>query len=266
MRVSKIATDLRAEHEALDEVVSHLTSEQWNLATPSPRWTVAHQIAHLTYFDRSAVVAITDPPRFSAMVSELWTVAAQGDGAADELTMSSSLELGSEALLNAWRDGCAELCRAAEHLDEETRVAWYGPPMSGQSFLTARLMETWAHGQDIVDAVGADRPVTDRIRHVAQLGYITRGWSFTNRGEVPPATPVRVDLTSPSGETWTWGPDDAEESVRGEAVDFCLVVTQRRHLEDTGLRVIGPGASAWLTHAQAFAGPPTDGPAPGRFI
>ena len=134
--------------------------------------------------------------------------------------------------------------------------------MGAKSFVTARLMETWAHGQDIVDAVGAERPATDRLRHVAQIGFITRGWSYVNRGLVPPDAPVFVELTAPSGATWTWGPDDATDRVTGPAEDFCLVVTQRRHVDDTVLHVDGDAAREWLLYAQAFAGPPTDGPVP----
>jgi uncharacterized protein (TIGR03084 family) len=134
--------------------------------------------------------------------------------------------------------------------------------MGSKSFLTARLMEVWAHGQDIVDTVGAEREPTDRLRHIAQLGFITHGWSYINRGLEAPSDPLRLELTAPSGDTWTFGPDDAPESARGPALDFCLVATQRRHIDDTGLEAT-PGARDWMLLAQAFAGPATDGPAPG---
>ena len=134
--------------------------------------------------------------------------------------------------------------------------------MGAKSFLTARLMEVWAHGQDIVDAVDADRDATDRLRHIAQLGVITRSWSYIVRSEQPPTTPVLVELEAPSGATWTWGPSDAHDSVVGPALDFCLVVTQRRNVADTTLNVTGAAAAEWMTKAQAFAGGPTDGPPP----
>ena len=134
--------------------------------------------------------------------------------------------------------------------------------MGAKSFLTARLMEVWAHGQDICDAVGATREPTDRLRHIAQLGVITRGWSYLVRGEQPPDGAVRVELTAPSGEVWTWGPDDAPDRVTGPAEDFCLVVTQRRHVDDTDLEIDGELATGWMGRAQAFAGGPTTGPDP----
>ena len=121
-------------------------------------------------------------------------------------------------------------------------------------------MEAWAHGQDVVDAVGASRPPTDRLRHIARLGVMTRGWSYANRRMEAPDVAVDVMLEAPSGAVWTWGPGDASETISGPAEDFCLVVTQRRHVDDTGLRMAGDGARDWMVRAQAFAGPPTNGP------
>jgi uncharacterized protein (TIGR03084 family) len=137
--------------------------------------------------------------------------------------------------------------------------------MSAASFITARLMETWSHGLDVVDTVGADRPDTDRLHHVAYLGVRTRAYSYTVRGKERPTTPVRVELTSPSGEKWVFGDADAPDFVRGTATDFCRVVTQRRHLSDTNLEIHGPAAEEWMGIAQAFAGPPGQGRRPGEF-
>ena len=252
--VAEIAADLRAEQEALDEVVGGLTEEQWATPTPSPGWTVADQIGHLTYFDGAAATAITDPDAFQASIAELL---------ADVEGTTLHRHLAPKDLLDAWRENRQRLDEVAAGLDPGQRVPWYGPSMSARSFLTARLMETWAHGQDVVDAVGASRPTTDRLRHICQIGFITRGWTYVNRGEEQPAGDVRLELTSPSGETWRWGPDDAPDVVRGPALDFCLVVTQRRHLDDTALSVSGDVARDWLEKAQAFAGPATTGPKPG---
>jgi uncharacterized protein (TIGR03084 family) len=258
--LSELVGDVRAEQEALDAVVAGLPDEQWRTPTPSPGWTVADQIGHLTYFDGAASLAITEPDAFTVSVQEL--VAAMGDGTADDITLQRHLAPGE--LLEEWRTNRRRLLDAAAGLTDGDRVPWYGPSMGAKSFLTARLMETWAHGQDVVDAVGAEREPTDRLRHIAQLGYITRGWTYLNRGLEPPEGDVRLELTGPSTEVWRWGPDDAPAVVRGAALDFCLVVTQRRHLEDTSLDVTGDIAHDWMIKAQAFAGPPTDGPRPGR--
>jgi uncharacterized protein (TIGR03084 family) len=254
-----VAADLAAEQDALDEVVAALQPDQWQTSTPSPGWTVADQIGHLTYFDRTAALAIVDPDAFQAHRRVL--LATFGDaGAVEAMTLGSFRAMTPADLLATWRSGRAELSAAAASVATDARIEWYGPSMSLRSFLTARLMETWAHGQDVVDAVGAERPATERLRHVAQLGVITRTWSYRNRGRDVPEADVRVELTAPSGETWTWGGADAADSVTGPAEDFCLVVTQRRHADDTALVTRGDLAHEWMQCAQAFAGPATNGP------
>ncbi|MFP5486982.1 MAG: maleylpyruvate isomerase family mycothiol-dependent enzyme, partial [Acidimicrobiia bacterium] len=182
--------------------------------------------------------------------------------AVDEATLGVFRRISPADQLAEWRHRRDELEAAGRTLDDTTRVEWYGPSMGAKSFLTARLMEVWAHGQDVCDAVDARREPTDRLRHIAQLGVITRGWSYAVRGATPPDEPVRVALTAPSGDVWTWGPDDAPASITGPAEDFCLVVTQRRHVDDTALTVDGHAARDWMLQAQAFAGGPTTGPAP----
>jgi uncharacterized protein (TIGR03084 family) len=254
--VREVATDLHSEQEALDAIVAGLTDEQWGLATPSPGWSVADQIGHLTYFDGAAATAITDPAAFTASVEQL--VAAD-----DKDTLTLHRHLSPRELVTAWRANRRRLADVSSILDDGTRIAWYGPSMSAKSFLTARLMECWAHGQDVADAVGVERAPTDRLRHIARLGVITRGWSYVNRGLEPPAGDIRVELTGPSGACWRFGPDEAVGVVNGPALDFCLVVTQRRHVDDTAIRATGDVARDWLEKAQAFAGPPTYGPAPG---
>ncbi|MBT6092581.1 MAG: TIGR03084 family protein [Acidimicrobiaceae bacterium] len=265
MHVHDVAADLAAEQHALDDIVSGLDDARWSTDTPSQGWTVADQIGHLTYFDQAAATAITDPEAFRASMRDLIDDASGDDDTVDDLTLDAYRTLAPTALLDVWRSGRARLADAAATLADDDRVAWYGPSMGSRSFLTARLMEAWAHGQDIVDAVGGHRPPTDRLRHIAQLGVITRAWSYANRRMETPAGEVHIALEAPSGEVWTWGPDDAADTVHGPAEDFCLVVTQRRHLEDTGLKVNGDVVRDWLVRAQAFAGPPTDGPGPGIF-
>lgn len=263
MNVNEIAADLASEQEALDSVVATIDDAAWSSDTPSPRWNITDQIAHLAYFDMAATTAITNPDRFRSMVDDLMGAAAGGVLAIDEFTLGRYRALGPQGLLAEWREGRTRQSEAAATLSDDTRVIWYGPSMGSRSFLTARLMEVWAHGQDIVDTLGATRPPTDRLRHIAQLGVITRAWTYINRKLDPPETEVDVVLTSPSGAEWAWGPGDATDSVTGSALDFCLVVTQRRHLDDTDLTLVGDSTRDWLTMAQAFAGPPTDGPAGG---
>ena len=282
--------DVADEHAALAAVVDPLPESTWASSTPSPGWTIAHQIAHLTFFDDTATTAIVDPDRFATQTGELLARIGAGEDM-DSLTLRWADGMAPGELAARWRANRRRLIDAARTLDDDRRIPWYGPSMGAKSFLTARLMETWAHGQDIVDAVASladqspadqpstDRPPTDRLRHIAQLGVITRGWSYKNRGLPVPDGTVAVVLSAPSGATWTWN-DDAEradtasdaspdgdpttgpvERISGPAEDFCLVVTQRRHVDDTSLRVDGGLARDWMDKAQAFAGAATDGPA-----
>ena len=263
MNLADLLQDLLDEQASLDEVVASLDDGDWDLPTPSPRWSVTDQIGHLCYFDRSAALAIRDPEAFSAEAERLMEASQVSETSGDDFTLGDFRRLPPADRLERWRQGRRELAAAAGTLGERDRVGWYGPSMGAKSFVTARLMEAWAHGTDVCDTVEARRAPTHRLRHVAQLGYITRAWTYINRGQPAPDTDVLVELTAPSGEVWTWGDADAagDNAVRGSALDFCLVVTQRRHVDDTGLALTGEHATDWLSKAQAFAGPPTEGPA-----
>jgi uncharacterized protein (TIGR03084 family) len=254
-----VRVDLVAEQGSLDSLVASITDEQWHLATPSPGWDVADQIGHLAFFDGTAAVAITDPEAFRAGLDELFQAAVTTG--LDEFTLGDARAMTPTELIAAWRSNRDALTQAARTLRDDDRVEWYGPSMGAKSFLTARLMEAWAHGTDVADALGARLAATERLRHIAQLGFITRKWSYRVRGEQPPDGSVRLEVTSPAGVLWTWGPDDANDTVRGPAEEFCLVVTQRRHLDDTSL-VTGQLGRHWLLRAQAFAGAPSEGPRP----
>jgi len=264
MDVTDVLTDLRAdliaEQQTLDDIVTGLDTAQWQLPTPSPGWTIADQIGHLTYFDGTAALAVVDPPGFQDAMSSLLSSGGAGEQSADDVVLGPYRAMTPDQLVAAWRTNRAALASAGETMENDTRVAWYGPSMGAKSFLTARLMEAWAHGQDIVDTVDAPRPATDRLRHIAQLGFITRGWTYMNRSLDVPSTAVRAELTLPSGAELRFGPDDATESVVGTALDFCLVATQRRHVDDTSLVITGDSACDWMEKAQLFAGPPSTGP------
>jgi uncharacterized protein (TIGR03084 family) len=250
-----LVADLAAESADLYEVLSMLAEPEWARETPARGWTIRDQATHLAHFDEAAVLSATDPDRFRADADAL--LALGGD--LGEVVAERYRELsGVEAFAWLQRARHAYL-NAFVVLDPSAALPWFGPDMSAASSVTARLMETWAHGQDVADTLGVVRAPTARLRHVAHLGVRTLGWSFSVHGRPVPDVPVRVELTGPLGEQWTWGPEDAADAVRGPAEDFCLVVTQRRHRSDTALQATGPVADAWLDLAQAFAGPPGPG-------
>ncbi|MGI5355861.1 TIGR03084 family metal-binding protein [Streptomyces sp. CA-252508] len=251
--------DLRDESEELDRLVAALRPDGWATPTPAPRWTVAHQIAHLAWTDDAALLAVTDADRFTAHVEE----ALKAPGTFVDDGAEAGAAAPPHALLARWRDGRARLHAALAAAPEGARFPWYGPPMSAASMATARLMETWAHGQDVADALGAVRRPTARLRHVAWIGVRARDYAYAVRGLTPPAEPFRVELTPPDGTgLWTYGPEDAAQRITGPALDFCLLVTQRAHRDDVAVRAEGADAERWLTLAQAFAGPAGPGRAP----
>ncbi|MFB9902966.1 TIGR03084 family metal-binding protein [Allokutzneria oryzae] len=256
-----LSADLRAEGDELDALVAGLDEQGWRTPTPAEGWTVAHQVSHLAWTDRLSVLSIRDPDAFTAELREAvsdptgYVEAGAAEGAAEE----------PDALLRRWRRGRSELTAALALADPETKLPWFGPPMKPRSMATARIMETWAHGQDVVDALGVTRRLTARLRHIAYLGVRTMGFAFQVNGMAVPEEPVRVELDAPDGGVWAWGPEEAAQRVRGSAKDFCLLVTQRRHLDDLDVTATGEVARTWLGIAQAFAGPPGGGRKAGQF-
>lgn len=250
--------DLEAESEELDRLVAPLEEAAWATPTPAAGWTIAHQIAHLAWTDDRTLLAITDPDGFAAEVARV--AAAFGEyvdgGAADGARQPPA------ALLERWRQSRATVLRTLLAVPAKGRLPWFGPPMSAASMATARLMETWAHGIDVAEALGVRPAPTARLRHVARLAVRTRDFAYILRGETPPADEFRIELTGPAGEAWEFGPADAAQRVTGPALDLCLLATRRRHRADLALVADGPDADHWLDIAQAFAGPPGAGREP----
>jgi len=247
--MTAILDDLQAEHADLDALVAGADLDK---PTPAEGWTVGDTVGHLWFFDREATKALTDVEAFNASLQQALT----DPSGYMARTQDEPRSLG-DRLPAVWRETRAALLAALRAADPATKVPWYGPPMSPASFATARLMEYWAHGQDIADALGVVRTPTARLRHICHLGVRTRGFSYAVRGREMPPGDVHVSLTAPGGSTWEWGDPGAADRVEGSALDFCLVVTQRRRAADTGLKATGDNAAEWLELAQAFAGSAT---------
>lgn len=250
--IGELLADLEAETADLDAIVSAAGGAALSTPTPAEGWSVADTIGHLWFFDREGRRALEQPKDFVAGLDALF---ADPEGYMTH-HLSTIRRLG-ESLLPSWREERRLIIGALAGTDPAIKVPWYGPPMSPMSFGTARLMETWAHGQDVVDALGADRTPTDRLKHIAHLGVRTRSFSYAVKGREAPDVPVFVALSAPSGAEWTWGEPDAVDRVTGPALDFCQLVTQRRVLDDLDLTVTGEAAAEWMGIAQAFAGGPT---------
>ena len=258
--IDRLCVDLHEEHAVLDTILVSLTDQAWDAPTPAEGWTVRDQISHLAFFDEIALLAVSDRDAFAAGMER----AAQDVDEFMNAPLRAGRSISPKEVLDWWRAARTDMLKAFWSTRSDERIPWFGPPMSLASFITARLMETWAHGQDVVDAVGAEREPTDRLKHICHLGVRTRRNSYAVRGIEFPGGDVRVELSSPSGELWDWG-ENGPDRITGSALDFCLVVTQRRHPADTGLKVEGPLAGEWIEIAQAFAGPPGPGREPGQF-
>ena len=260
-----ICDDLAAEHGDLDAIIEALSRAEWLIETPSPGWTIRDQISHLWFFDQRAVLALTDPEAFARDME--WLLANGGTDASIE--PGRSIE--PDALLDRWRTDRQTLIDAAATVDPSTRVPWYGPAMAARSFITARLMETWAHGQDVADALGGCQAARRHDCATSPTSVCAPDRSATqSHGMTMPVDEVAVCLTGPAGEAWQWGDrpgddTDGDNVVSGSALDFCLVVTQRRHLADTQLSAVGTAAVEWMAIAQAFAGGAGPGRRPGQF-
>lgn len=250
-----VIADLAAEQTELDAMVAPLPAAAWDTPTPADPWTIRDQISHLAFFEEKVTLSLTDPVGF---IGEAGPDLADGFDVYIQLGIDRGRALAPEAVLGWWRQARQATLAALGDADPESRYPWYGPKMRARTVAAARIMETWAHGQDVADTLGVTRAPTDRLFHVAELGVVTYRHAFDNRRLDPPTTRVRVALRGPSGTTRVWN-DGSDSSVTGPVEEFCLVVTQRRHLADTHLVIEGEPARRWMEIAQIYLGPPGPG-------
>lgn len=252
---------LAAETEMLDRMVADLGPDDLAWPTPAEGWTIAHQIGHLAFIFRLAGAAASDPAMFAAMTAG---AAEDFDGAVNA-ALQEYLAEPAEALISRWRVETTDGMKALAAVPPDQLVPWLVRPLPPSVLACAGMMELVGHGQDIADALGERREVTDRIKWV--VGFAVQVWDFgyLARGETPPDIAFGFDLTSPSGELWEFGPADAEQRITGPAADLCMLVTRRRHRDDLSLVATGPAADHWLDIAQAYRGSPGTGRAAGQF-
>lgn len=257
-----LAADFRDESEALHQLVAALDEALLDQATAFKGWTLNMILGHLHVWNLAAGMSLKADGSFDIFRAQL---AAQL-GAGKKLTTFEASWLADakgRALVSAWRAGFQQTAADFSAAAASTRVKWIGPDMSARSALTARLMETWAHGQAIYDLLGLVRRNRDRIRNIVALGNNTYAWTFKVRGEDAPSPQPHLRLTAPSGEIWRYNDPSELELIEGLAEEFCQVVTQTRNIADTNLRVVGANASAWMAKAQCFAGAAETPPPPG---
>jgi uncharacterized protein (TIGR03084 family) len=265
--MQEIVDDLKSELAALETFIEDLREADFYAVTPFYEWRVYDEILHLHYVDWLGILSLSDQPAFAKAAAELQSASSEPGYHMAPFTQARFGSPDRPEVMRLWRDGRERLCDLLEQSDPRTRMTWFGPPMGVKSFATARQMETWAHGQDIYDAFGVQRQNGASLRNIANIGVRTYGWSFVVHGEAAPeGPPPFVELIGPGGDVWTWNDPEAPSALRGPAEDFCLVVTQRRHVADTALGWSGRNVEDWMRIAQCFAGGPALGPAPGQRL
>jgi uncharacterized protein (TIGR03084 family) len=257
------AVDLRAEADELHAFLLTLGAADWERETAFQRWTPWDVVAHLHFFDHASLAALAGREVFASERDALMAAIRAGRTNA-QIARERFGKLSPRELVESWHAACLDLADRLGARDPSDRLPWYGPDMGVRMFTTARLMETWAHGQEIYDLMRVVRKPTDRLKHIATIGVKTFGWTFANRGLPAPPVPPHVRLEAPSGAIWEWNDPAAESRVTGDALDFCQVVTQTRNVADTRLEVVGDAATRWMAIAQCFAGGPADPPEPGE--
>jgi enediyne biosynthesis protein E11 len=259
--LTDVISDLTAECNDVDNLVAGLGAAEWKLATPAPGWTIAHQIAHLAATFRLATAAAAEPETFKAITARL----GEDFDANVYAALSQYLADPPEVLLARWREEFAAATKALAAVPPGEMVPWLVRPLPPATLAAAGMMELFGHGQDIADALGVQRRWTDRVGHLAAFAVRTWDFGYQVRGLTPPDQEFRFELTAPSGKLWELGPADAAQKVTGPAVDFCLLVTRRRHHEDLAITATGADAERWLEIAQAYRGPAGPGRSPGQF-
>lgn len=259
------ACDFLEEVQQLKQLLESRPEQSWDEKTQFKEWTINDVVGHLHMFDIAAGITLDGTNELREFFKLLGTERAKGVTLVD-YTRDWLGGCQGQELLERWYSGAEKLAERYMTEDPARRVAWGGPDMSVKSCISARQMETWAHGLAIFDLLGVERAESDRISNITTIGINTFGWSFTNRKQTVPAQMPRVRLRAPSGEVWEWNAECSSDIVEGHAVDFCRVVTQTRNLQDTGLQVSGDVAQEWMSNAQCFAGPAQPQPEPGsRF-
>ena len=259
------ALDFRDESDALFAVLDTLDASDWARQTQFKHWTPNDIVAHLEMGNYAADLSLRGGDEFADFVRRLNEMGAAATGRLGA-THAWLGGLKNRDLLIRWRDFYRAMAERFVVAEPKARVKWFGPDMSVLSSISARLMETWAHGQAVYDLFGKTRIDTDRIKNIAIIGINTFGWTFANRRIEPPGVRPSVRLVAPSGAIWEWPQSDCDDLIEGSAVEFCQVVAQTRNIADTSLKVAGKTATAWMAIAQCFAGPPENPPPPGaRF-
>ncbi|WP_342779469.1 TIGR03084 family metal-binding protein [Amycolatopsis cihanbeyliensis] len=256
-----VISAMKADAMEVQQVLSGLDATGWATPTPAPGWTVTHQVAHLAATFQRAGLAASDPPAFAKIMEH-----ANPDFDKEvETVMRPYLELPPGELLVRWYDELTTAADALAAVPAGQDIPWLVNPLPPAVLASGGMMELFAHGQDIADALGTPIERTDRIAPLVGFVVHTRHFGYLAREMTPPDDDFRFEVTAPSGTLWTFGPEDAAQRIEGPALDLCLLAARRRHHRDLSLVATGKHATRWLDVAQAYRGPTGAGREPGQF-
>ena len=259
------AIHFKEESDALYKLLINADKNSFKLKTQFKSWTINDVLYHLHVWNIAALLSLKNENEFKEFMQNFMEAVKSGNSAREYEKILSDNTEGLD-LLNLWKETYEKISNEFAKSDPKKRVKWAGPDMSVRSSITARHMETWAHGQEIFDQLGFERIDTYRIKNIVVIGVNTFGWTYINRNLSIPEKMPKLSLLSPSNELWEWNEDNEEDMISGSATEFSQVVTQVRNINDTSLKVSGKIANEWMSIAQCFAGPPENPPEKGtRF-
>lgn len=238
-----VLADLATEFDRLDAILSGLSDSDWQVQSGAPEWTVHQVLIHLALSEEAVASTLSKP-------AERWT---SRDNSLDEVMdaeVRHTQETPSETLAR-WRAACLASLVALRSADPKALVRWAAAPLKPQTLATTRLAEHWAHALDVTLPLDIDLPDTDRLRHIAWLGHSTLPYAMKLEGLEP--QPIFCALTSPSGDTWTYGPPDAASRIEGSVGAFCRVGARRVVGSESGLLATGPHAADALRVLRNYA-------------
>lgn len=244
---------LAAQHAELDGLLAGRSDEEWQQPSRCEGWTVADVVLHLVQTDAMARAAVQD--RFPEFIAELTKDLGPATSVDDGAARMVERERGAPppVLFERWQSGADELRRLLAQADPHHRVTWVAGELSTHTLASTRLAETWIHTGDVAAAFGVSPVATDQLRYVARLAWRTLPYAFAQAGRSL-SGPVALELRGPDDQTWTFGTDaEPVTTVRGDALDWCLVAARRVEPRDTGLTGEGPDVDDVLRLARTYA-------------
>lgn len=231
----------------MESFLGSLSDQDWDRPSSCEGWTVSDVVLHLAQTEEAVVAAVTggtfEVPAGVAghNVDEImdgWVAAQRGAPGAE--------------VFERWVTARRAALEALRTADPGRPVGWAAAPLKPPTLATTRLSEHWIHAQDIAESLEAEYPDSERLWHVARLAHRTVPYSYAREGRDDPPS-VRLELTSPGGESWTFGEPGGNVTVRGSASEFCRVAARRLSPDQTTLEAEGERAGELLALVRTYA-------------